>query len=87
MVKGVPTLDTAHVVVKKGEKLSAEQAQILKLVGIRMGEFRVRLRFWWEKSTGEVKEVEGSADGAEEAEEVGSDDGEDDDSEEDASMD
>lgn len=62
MVRGVPTLDAAHVVVKKGETLSAEQAQILKLVGIRMGEFRVRLRFWWEKSTGAVKEVEGGGD-------------------------
>ncbi|KAI0684927.1 ribosomal protein L10-domain-containing protein [Cytidiella melzeri] len=62
MVRGVPTLDNEHIVVKKGETLSAEQAQILKLVGIKMGEFRVRLRFWWEKGTGEVTEVEGSAD-------------------------
>ncbi|KAI0795367.1 mRNA turnover protein 4-like protein [Irpex lacteus] len=67
MVRGVPTLDNEHIVVKKGDKLTAEQAQLLKLIGIKMGEFRVRLRFWWEKSTGEVKEVEGSADGAAES--------------------
>jgi len=59
MVRGVPTLEREHVVVREGEKLSAEQAQILKLVGVRMGEFRVQLRVWWEKETGEVKEVEG----------------------------
>ncbi|KAI0338962.1 hypothetical protein BDW22DRAFT_1311255, partial [Trametopsis cervina] len=59
MVRGVPTLENEHVVVKEGQTLSAEQAQILKLVGIRMGEFRVRLMVWWEKATGEVNEVEG----------------------------
>jgi mRNA turnover protein 4 len=61
MVRGVPSLDTEHVVVKEGDKLSAEQAQILKLVGIKMGEFRVQLRYCWEKSTGEVKEIEDNA--------------------------
>ena len=64
MVKGVPTLENEHIVVKEGSVLTAEQAQLLKLIGVRMGEFRMRLRFWWEKNTGEVKEVEGSADHA-----------------------
>lgn len=59
MVRGVPTLDREHVVCKEGETLSAEQAQILKLVGIKMGEFRMQLRWRWQKDGGEVVEVEG----------------------------
>lgn len=61
MVRGVPTLEREHIVCKQGETLSAEQAQILKLVGIKMGEFRVRLMWRWEKESGGVVEVEGGA--------------------------
>ena len=61
MVRGVPTLEREHVVCKEGDTLTSEQAQILKLVGIKMGEFRMRLRWRWAKDSGEVVEVEGGA--------------------------
>ncbi|THH28268.1 hypothetical protein EUX98_g5920 [Antrodiella citrinella] len=59
MVKGVPTLNVAHVVCKEGKTLTPEQAQLLKLVGIRLVEFKVGLRAYWESASGEVTEVEG----------------------------
>jgi len=43
LVKGVPSLGTAHEVCKAGKVLSAEQAQLLKLVGVEMATFEVKL--------------------------------------------
>jgi mRNA turnover protein 4 len=37
--------------------LTAEQAQLLKLIGERMVEFRVGLTAWWDSASGEVEEV------------------------------
>lgn len=54
----MPSLDREHVVCRKGEKLSAEQAQLLKLTGRRVVAFRVRLRWRWDGTTGEVVKVE-----------------------------
>jgi len=59
LVKGVPTLDVAHVVCKEGKVLTPEQAQLLKLMGIRLVEFKVGLRAYWECANGEVTQVEG----------------------------
>ncbi|PAV17445.1 mRNA turnover 4 [Pyrrhoderma noxium] len=55
--RGAPTPQTrpAH---ELGEKLSAEQAQLLKLTGRRVVAFRVRLRWRWDGTTGEVVKVE-----------------------------
>jgi mRNA turnover protein 4 len=52
--RGVPTLENPHRICEKGKKLTTEQAQLLKLVGEKTVEFRVRLRGHWEKETGTV---------------------------------
>ncbi|KAI0304473.1 ribosomal protein L10-domain-containing protein [Multifurca ochricompacta] len=57
MRKGVPTLENPHKLCEKGKVLSAEQAQLLKLIGEKMVEFRVGLRARWDSTTGEVMEV------------------------------
>jgi mRNA turnover protein 4 len=54
MKKGVPTLDNPHRICEKGKVLTPEQTQLLKLVGEKTVEFRVRLRRRWEKETGAV---------------------------------
>ena len=57
MRKGVPTLENPHLLCEEGKVLTAEQAQLLKLIGEKMVEFRVGLRAWWDSTTGEVEEV------------------------------
>ncbi|KAI0357474.1 mRNA turnover protein 4-like protein [Trametes cingulata] len=59
MERGVPTLDVPHTVCEKGKTLTPEQAQLLKLVGIKMVTFKVGLRARWEAATGEVVQIEG----------------------------
>ena len=61
MDRGVPTLDVPHTVCEKGKKLTPEQTQLLKLVGIKMVTFRVGLRARWDAATGEVEQIEGVA--------------------------
>ncbi|TFK52464.1 hypothetical protein OE88DRAFT_1406008 [Heliocybe sulcata] len=58
MKKGVPTLDAAHELCKAGKTLTPEQAQLLKLIGEKMVEFRVRLRARWNASNGEVVQID-----------------------------
>lgn len=55
--RGVPTLAAPHVVCKQGDVLTAEQAQILKLIGERLATFRVRLLCRWSAETGAVVEL------------------------------
>jgi len=57
--RGVPTIDAAHKLCEKGKKLSSEQAQLLKLTGERMVEFRVALKARWDSATGEVHQIKG----------------------------
>ena len=57
MRKGVPTLESPHKLCEQGKVLTAEQAQLLKLIGEKMVEFRVGLRARWDSTTGEVEEV------------------------------
>jgi mRNA turnover protein 4 len=57
MRKGVPTLENPHNLCEQGKVLTAEQAQLLKLIGEMMVEFRVGLRARWDSTTGEVEEV------------------------------
>lgn len=59
MVRGVPTLDVPHTVCEKGKVLTPEQAQLLKLIGVKMVEFRVALRARWSSVNGEVVQIEG----------------------------
>lgn len=59
MVKGVPTLAVAHELCKKAQPLTSEQAQLLKLIGMKMVTFRVGLLARWDSATGEVLQIEG----------------------------
>lgn len=45
--KGVITLTKDHEICQEGEVLKPEQASLLKLLGIKMAEFRVHLEFQW----------------------------------------
>ena len=57
MRRGIPTLENPHRICEKGKELTAEQAQLLKLIGEKMVTFRVGLRARWNSATGEVEEV------------------------------
>ena len=74
MDRGVPTLDVPHTVCEKGKAITPEQAQLLKLVGIKMVTFKVGLRARWDAATGEVTQIEGQEIGEEDA--GGEEDGE-----------
>jgi len=78
--RGVPSLDTEHIVCKKDALLSKEQAQLLKLIGVQMAVFKVTLAGRWSEDEGWVEMAglepppangEGEADG--EAEEMDDD--------------
>ena len=58
--RGVPTLLQDFSVCKKGEKLTAEKAQILKLLAIQMAHFRLVPLAYWSAvgAAGEGKETE-----------------------------
>ncbi|KAG8908026.1 mRNA turnover and ribosome assembly protein [Tulasnella sp. 403] len=58
LIKGVPSLENPQVVCKKGDKLTPEQTQLLKLIGHRLAVFRMRLVGHWSEDDGWV-EVEG----------------------------
>jgi len=58
MKRGVPTLENPHKLCDKGKPLTAEQAQLLKLMGEKMVEFRVGLKAWWNSESGEVMQVD-----------------------------
>lgn len=48
--KGVILLRSEHVVCKEGQILTPNQAQILKLIGECLAEFRVTFKSVWDKS-------------------------------------
>lgn len=58
MNRGVPTLTSPHKICEKGKVLTAEQAQLLKLIGEKMVQFRVALLARWDGATGEVTQME-----------------------------
>lgn len=58
LLKGVPTLLSAHTVCKEGQTLSAEQAQIIKHLGVMMSNFKLQVKALWTEgnaSEGEIK--------------------------------
>ncbi|KAJ9118069.1 hypothetical protein QFC24_006341 [Naganishia onofrii] len=55
LVKGVPTIEEDYVVCKKGEKLSAEKARLLLLLGHMLATFRVKLGSHWSEKEGFVE--------------------------------
>ena len=54
MNRGVPTLDVPHKICEHGKKLTPEQSQLLKLLGHKTVEFKIKLLGRWEKETGSV---------------------------------
>lgn len=58
--RGVPTLDAPHKICERGKELTAEQAQLLKLIGERMVMFRVGLLCHYDSATGETKARDGA---------------------------
>ncbi|KAF9649404.1 hypothetical protein BDM02DRAFT_1843202 [Thelephora ganbajun] len=54
MNRGVPTLDVPHKICEQGKKLTPEQSQLLKLLGYKTVEFKIKLLGRWEKETGNV---------------------------------
>jgi len=54
MNRGVPTLDVPHKICEQGKKLTPEQSQLLKLLGYKTVEFKIKLLGQWEKETGNV---------------------------------
>jgi mRNA turnover protein 4 len=66
MTRGVPTLTSPHKVCEKGKTLTSEQAQLLKLIGLKMVTFRVGLMARWDSATGEVTQIEGGGISADE---------------------
>ena len=41
LLRGVPSLNNAHLVCKEGEKLTSEKCRILKLLGVQMAVSRL----------------------------------------------
>ena len=64
--KGIIELEQDHVACKAGEELTVDQAKVLKLFGVMLSEFRIRLLWRW--TDGELTELEGSDDKMEEEE-------------------
>lgn len=62
MNRGVPTLNAPHKICEKGKPLTAEQAQLLKLIGDRLVVFRVALLARWDAATGELVQMKPPSD-------------------------
>ena len=50
--------DEGYVVCREGEILDSRQTTLLKIFGVRMAEFRVKLLAVWEKASEEVRELD-----------------------------
>ncbi|KAK5167636.1 mRNA turnover and ribosome assembly protein [Saxophila tyrrhenica] len=62
--KGRVVLDQEFVVCEEGKALDSHQTALLKVFGVAVAEFRVRVVAWWSKENGEVRVVdEGAVDG------------------------
>jgi len=55
----IPTLAAPHTACEKGKVSTPGQAQLLKLIGVRMVRFKVGLRVKGEASSEEIIEVQG----------------------------
>lgn len=76
MDRGVPTLDVPHKICEQGKNLTPEQSQLLKLLGHKTVEFKIKLLGRWGKETGDVtmepvaEEEEPPADESDEGEDM-----------------
>ena len=55
LVKGKIELENEYVVCREGEALGSGQTTLLKMFGVAMAEFKIEVRCWWEKETGNVR--------------------------------
>ncbi|KAL8940015.1 MAG: hypothetical protein Q9216_003038 [Gyalolechia sp. 2 TL-2023] len=62
LVKGRVELDEPFRVCEEGDTLGSGQTTLLKMFGVTMAEFRVEVRAWWVKETGQVEIVERGTD-------------------------
>lgn len=62
-----------YTVCREGQVLDSRQTRLLKLFGVCMSEFHVRLLAYWTASTGEVTELDVGGDGMEGVEKVDED--------------
>lgn len=49
--------EDGYVVCREGDVLDSGQTTLLKIFGVRLAQFRVDLKAWWEKESGQVTEV------------------------------
>lgn len=78
LVKGRVVLDTGEggeewTVCREGEVLGSGQSSLLKMFGVQMAEFRVRVVAWYEREIGEVRVVEGEREEGEDGVDVDGD--------------
>ena len=59
MNKGLPSLHSPHQVCQEGKPLTSEQAQLLKLIGEKMVEFKVGLVMRYDSAASAVEKMEG----------------------------
>ncbi|KAL9095547.1 MAG: hypothetical protein Q9163_006502 [Psora crenata] len=59
LVKGRVELEREFAVCKAGEVLGSGQTSLLKMFGVAMATFRVKVVAWYERDTGRVEVVEG----------------------------
>ncbi|KAF8349367.1 ribosomal protein L10-domain-containing protein [Amanita rubescens] len=60
MNKGVPSLYNSHQICQEGKPLTGEQAQLLKLIGEKMIEFKVGLVMRYDSETSTIEKIEGA---------------------------
>jgi mRNA turnover protein 4 len=56
--KGRVVLDGDYVVCKEGQVLGSHQTALLKMFGVDMAEFRVKVVAYWEAAAGKATVVE-----------------------------
>jgi mRNA turnover protein 4 len=57
--KGKVMLNEPYMVCKEGETLNSHQTALLKIFGVAMAEFRVKVLAYWRKESGQVTVVDG----------------------------
>jgi mRNA turnover protein 4 len=58
LVKGKVMLDDEYTVCTEGDVLNAHQTALLKMFGVALAEFRVKIKAYYSAATQEVKEVD-----------------------------
>ena len=62
MKKGVVHLDVAHQICQKGDKLTPEQARLLKLFEHMQAEFKIKVKMGYSKASEQFEIIDASVD-------------------------